>query len=66
MLCDDTVERLCSVFRNQDNATEVDNKQSARLRVFFCQFFITPSLHSFENLYSFRVGSLINVISGNE
>ena len=55
MLCDDTtVECLCSVFRNQDNATEVDNKQSARLRLLFCQFFITPRLRdSFGNLYSF-------------
>ena len=31
MLCDDTVECLCSVFRNQDNAIKVDNRQSARL-----------------------------------
>ena len=32
MLCDDTVECLCSVFRNQENDNE------ARTRVLFCQF----------------------------
>ena len=45
MLCDDTVECLCSVFRNQENVTEVDNKQSARTTVFF----LSICLHSFAN-----------------
>ena len=45
MLCDGAFECLCSVFRNQENATEVDNSRSARIRVYsFVECFY--SLHN--------------------
>ena len=50
MLCDDTVECLCSVFRNQENDNEAQNNQSARTRVLLSIFTVKFALicrHSF-------------------
>ena len=75
MLCDDTIECSCNVFRNQENDTEAQNNQSAyacknrsTLLSIFTVSSYNSSLHSFANfsIHLQLICSLINVISGNE